>query len=120
MHTTSPDMHRGARRTVVVPLVWIVAACHLAPHFGQFNDDFPFERHDLLSVANEFFFNHYSSHFVFGMVDHWRAIQEKIDEAKAAEDRAREEEATHAKAIRAKAMRVKLIWAQDHMNAVPE
>ncbi|KAB5587526.1 hypothetical protein CTheo_9035 [Ceratobasidium theobromae] len=35
MHTTSHDMHHGICRTAVVPLVWVVAACHLvwASHF---------------------------------------------------------------------------------------
>lgn len=116
MYTTSHDLYRGIRRTVVVPLVWVVAACHLAPVFGQFPDNFPFDRHDLLSAGRDFFFNHYSSHFMFGLVDHWRAIQAKFNEAKAAKVRAIQEEAARAKAAKAKAARAKLV--QTHKNAM--
>jgi hypothetical protein len=117
MYTTSHELHCGVRRAAVMPLVWVIAACHLAPRFDQFDDIFPFDRHDLLSAGKLFFFNHYSSHFMFGMVNHWRAVQEQIDEAEAAARRAVEEEAARARATRGKVLRARLVQARNNMTA---
>lgn len=117
MHTTAHDIYRGTRRAAILPLVWVVAACHITPAFSQLAETFLFEHHDLLSIRKDFFLNHYSSHFIFRVIDHWRAIQEKIDESKAAERRALEEEAARVKAARTKAMRMRLVQAQDKVSA---
>ncbi|CUA75711.1 hypothetical protein RSOLAG22IIIB_11943 [Rhizoctonia solani] len=103
MHTISQDIHRGIRRTIVMPLVWVVAACHLVPLFSQFDNDFPFDGCDVLSSGTNFFFNHYSSNSMFGMVDRWRMIQDQAKEAEAAERRAKEDEARRIRADRGKA-----------------
>ncbi|KEP46644.1 hypothetical protein V565_188010, partial [Rhizoctonia solani 123E] len=108
MHTISQDTHRGVRRTIVMPLIWVVAACHLVPLFSQFDNDFPFDCHDVLSCGKEFFFNHYSSHFMFGLVDHWRMVQDQAKEAEAAERRANEDKERRVRADRGKAARTRL------------
>lgn len=107
MHTTSHDLGRGKRRALVIPLTWIVAACHLAPLFNQFEPKFQIERHDLLSVGQHFFLNHYANHFIFGLMDHWRAVKAKVNEANTARAKAarakataRTKSATQAKAAR--------------------
>ncbi|KAG8686202.1 hypothetical protein FRC11_009351 [Ceratobasidium sp. 423] len=117
MHTLSHDMHRGIRRTIIILLVWVVAVCHLAPLFSQFDNDLPFDCYDVLSIGKEFFFNHYSSHFIFGLVDHWRTIQDQVAKAKAAERRAIEEEARRARAARGKAARAKLVQVRNAMES---
>ncbi|KAG8684188.1 hypothetical protein FRC11_012493, partial [Ceratobasidium sp. 423] len=117
MHTVSHDMHRGIRRTIVMPLVWVVAACHLVPLFSQFDHDSPFDCCDALSTGKEFFFNHYSSNFMFGLVDHWRMIQDKAAEAKAEERRAAEEEARRIRVARSKAARAKLVRVQAALDS---
>ncbi|CUA77852.1 hypothetical protein RSOLAG22IIIB_12875 [Rhizoctonia solani] len=109
VYTTERDEYRGTRRTLVIPVAWLVSACHLAPVFGQFPHDFPFERHDLLSVSKQFFFNHYSNHFIFGLVEHWRRVEAKADQAKVARLREIADEAAHA---RSKASRVRLVQAR--------
>ncbi|KDN39412.1 hypothetical protein RSAG8_08818, partial [Rhizoctonia solani AG-8 WAC10335] len=91
-----------------MPLVWVVAACHLAPLFSQFKDGFPFDCCDVFSEGQDFLFNHYSSNFMFGLVDHWRVIQDQANEAKAAEHRANEEESRRIRAARGKAARARL------------
>ncbi|KAG8704376.1 hypothetical protein FRC11_009938 [Ceratobasidium sp. 423] len=80
-----------------MPLVWIVAACNLTPLFSRFNNDFSFDCYDALSIGKEFFFNHYSSNFIFDLVDHQHTIQDQAAEA-ASECRAIEEEARCARA----------------------
>ncbi|KAG8741813.1 hypothetical protein FRC11_014605 [Ceratobasidium sp. 423] len=101
-----------------MPLVWVVAACHLAPVFSQFADEFPFDGCNVLSVGKEFFFNHYLSNFMFSLVDHWRAIQDQADEAKAAELRAKEEEAQHVRAARGKATHARLTGVCNGTNSI--
>ncbi|KAJ1308222.1 hypothetical protein OPQ81_003944 [Rhizoctonia solani] len=108
MHTISHEMHRGIRCTIVIPLVWVVAACHLAPVFSQFDTDFAFDCCNVLSTWKDFFFNHYSSNFMFGLVDHWQMIQDRAKEAKAAEQQAREAEERRTRAARGKASRARL------------
>lgn len=118
MHLVSHEMHRGIRRTIVMPLVWVVAACHLAPLFSQFDDDFAFDCCDVLSTGKDFFFNHFSSNFMFGLVDHWRMIQDRAEEAKAAEHQAREAEARRARATRGKAARARLVQLRNETSLV--
>ncbi|EUC58991.1 hypothetical protein RSOL_289920 [Rhizoctonia solani AG-3 Rhs1AP] len=117
MHTISHDMHRGTRRTIVMPLVWVVAACHLVPLFSQFEEGFPFDCYDVLSTGKELFFNHYSSNFMFSLVDHWRMVQQKAAEAKAVERRAAEDEERHARAARGKVARARLVQIRAEMNS---
>ncbi|KAG8755733.1 hypothetical protein FRC11_005836 [Ceratobasidium sp. 423] len=117
MHTVSHNVHCGIRRTIVIPLVWVVAACHLVPIFSQFDDDFRFDCYDVLSIGKVFFFNHYSSYFMFDLVDHWRAIQDKATEAQAAERRAIEEEAKRVRAARGKAARARLVQVRAVMDS---
>ncbi|EUC56496.1 hypothetical protein RSOL_181130 [Rhizoctonia solani AG-3 Rhs1AP] len=116
MYTTTHDEYRGTRRTLVIPVAWLVSACHLAPVFGQSPQGFPFERHDLLSVSKQFFFNHYSNHFIFGLVEHWRRAGAKADQAKVARLRDIAEEAARAKAARAKAARARLVRARTELQ----
>lgn len=77
MHTTSHDLDDvRRRRSIVLPLSDVVAACHLAPQLKHFKAANPFRPYDdYLSTAQHFFFNHYSNHFIFGLVEHWRAVK---------------------------------------------
>ncbi|CUA70823.1 Protein NYNRIN [Rhizoctonia solani] len=84
--------------------------------FGQSPQGFPFERHDLLSMSKQFFFNHYSNHFIFGVVEHWRRVEAKADQAKVARLREIAEEAARAKAARGKAARARLVQARAELE----
>ncbi|KAJ1299282.1 hypothetical protein OPQ81_011867 [Rhizoctonia solani] len=117
MHTISHDMHCSIRRTIVMPLVWVVAACHLAPVFSQFDQDFAFDSCDVLSTGKHFYFNHFSSNFMFGLVDHWRMIQDRDKEAKVAEQQAREAEARRARAARGKAACARLTQIRNETSS---
>ncbi|KDN45434.1 hypothetical protein RSAG8_05021, partial [Rhizoctonia solani AG-8 WAC10335] len=108
MHAISHNMYHGIHRTIIMPLIWVVAACHLIPFFSQFDKNFAFDCCDILSSGKNFFFNHYSSNFMFDIVDRWRMIQDRANEAKAAELRANEEEARRVRAARGKAARARL------------
>lgn len=78
MYTTSRQLTpEGKQESLVIPLDDVVAACHIAPQFKQLGDEFAFHLHpDLLSYARRFYFNHYSNHFIFGLVEHWRAVKD--------------------------------------------
>lgn len=116
MYTTSRDEYHGERRSLVIPLSWVVSACHLVPAFGEFEARSPFHQQDIMSTGKRFFLNHYANHFIFGLVDHWRTIKAKADAVKAAEAVAAKAEAARAKAARAKATRVRLVQARAAME----
>jgi hypothetical protein len=66
-------MLRGERRTSVVPLSLIRMSCHLAPRYQRLSETVRITSEvDLLSVLREFYFNKYSSHFTFTVLEHWR------------------------------------------------
>ncbi|KAF8595491.1 hypothetical protein BDV93DRAFT_574950 [Ceratobasidium sp. AG-I] len=73
MHSTKPAFDsRNRRRTIVVPITEIVMACHLAPKFNLTGSEVKLNCHtDALAVSPNFWFNHYYSHHIFLLVQHW-------------------------------------------------
>ncbi|KAG8786412.1 hypothetical protein FRC12_016620 [Ceratobasidium sp. 428] len=74
MHSLSHQLHPdGTRRSAVLSIFSLAAACHLAPQFRRLDPgldltSFP----DLLSVSRYFWLNHYYNRFIFRLVEHWR------------------------------------------------
>ncbi|KAG8728510.1 hypothetical protein FRC10_004878, partial [Ceratobasidium sp. 414] len=72
-HSLTPE---GKRRTAVVSIYDVVAACHLAPQFQKLDPDIQLRFYpDLLKESQHFFHNHLYNHYIFGLVEHWRSIQ---------------------------------------------
>lgn len=116
MYTTSRDEYHSKRRSLVIPFSWVVSACHLVPVFGEFNVRSPFHQQDILSTGKRFFLNHYSNHFIFRLVKHWRAINAKADAVKATEVEAAKTKAAHTKAACAQQACLRLVQAQAMME----
>jgi hypothetical protein len=75
LHTTSPTLDDGRRCATVIPVSDVVLACHLAPHYSFLPKDIRLDySSDLLSIGQRFFFNHYTSHYIFLLIRHWRHI----------------------------------------------
>lgn len=74
MHATKPEFDsRNQHRTLVIPISEIMLACHLAPKFHLLDAELSLTADtDLLSVGKDFWLNHYSNHYLFQLIDHWR------------------------------------------------
>ncbi|QRV73208.1 hypothetical protein RhiJN_01222 [Ceratobasidium sp. AG-Ba] len=74
MFSTGPELDARDRRRIIVVLVnEIVAACHLVPKFNELDPDLRLDPYtDVLSIGRHFWFNHYYTHYIFLLVQHWR------------------------------------------------
>ncbi|KAG8732259.1 hypothetical protein FRC11_014812 [Ceratobasidium sp. 423] len=62
----------GTRATSVVPLSSIRMTCHLAPKYTAAADDnYLMARSDTLTLYSKFFFNIFSSYFIYNLMRHW-------------------------------------------------
>ncbi|KAG9091276.1 hypothetical protein FS749_016664 [Ceratobasidium sp. UAMH 11750] len=63
----------GRRRTLVVPVTDIVLACHLSPKFHMLDRELKLDsRTDLFAISKNFWINHFYSHHMYRVVQHWR------------------------------------------------
>jgi hypothetical protein len=73
LYSTTHTMTSGVRKTSVILLSLIRMACHLTLRYQQISETLHISSEtDLLSVAHQFYFNNYASHFVFLVLEYWR------------------------------------------------
>ncbi|KAG8737181.1 hypothetical protein FRC10_008489 [Ceratobasidium sp. 414] len=63
----------GRRRTLVVPVTDIILACHLSPKFHMLDKELKLNSQtDLFALSKHFWINHFYSHYMYHVVQHWR------------------------------------------------
>ncbi|KAG8731629.1 hypothetical protein FRC10_001590 [Ceratobasidium sp. 414] len=63
----------GRHRTLVVPVTDIVLACHLSPKFHMLDREVKLNSQtDLFTISKHFWINHFYSHHMYNVVQHWR------------------------------------------------
>jgi hypothetical protein len=72
LFTTSHSLHDGRRVAAVLRLADVHMACHLAPRYSTFHPERSLTlRSDVLDLCRTFFFNIFSSYFIFELMRHW-------------------------------------------------
>ncbi|ELU39105.1 hypothetical protein AG1IA_06866 [Rhizoctonia solani AG-1 IA] len=74
MFSTAPELDaRDRRRTIIVPVTEIIATCHLVPKFNQLDPGLRLDPYtDVLSIGRQFWLNHYYTHYIFLLIQHWQ------------------------------------------------
>ncbi|GAB1523800.1 hypothetical protein RhiTH_006950 [Rhizoctonia solani] len=74
MFSTAPELDaRDRRRTIIVPVTKIIATCHLVPKFNQLDPGLRLDPYtDVLSIGRQFWLNHYYTHYIFLLIQHWQ------------------------------------------------
>lgn len=73
LYQISHALTAGNRLAVVTPIEEIRMACHLAPRFQTMSDtDWSATVDDILEGCKSFYFNPFSSNFMYAYTNHWR------------------------------------------------